>query len=184
MTQAILIKKYNKDAPLLFKKEKKYILNILKEYHRAINVLHFGSTAVPDLGGKNIIDIFLIVDKKKFIKNILKKLNDNSEYIKWGSGGDKERVFLIKKIKKGKAPVTFHLHVTWKSAKGFRDAIKFRDYLLTHPKEMQNYFVLKKYWAKKAKDKPREYLKMKEKYIKNILKRYYSLYFISLFNIY
>lgn len=62
--QHIVVKEYNVQYPSLFLKEKDLILPILKE--NLISIFHIGSTSVPFLKAKPIIDILIVVkDLKK-----------------------------------------------------------------------------------------------------------------------
>lgn len=51
---------YNNDYPKLFEIEKSRIIKVLNN----VRVEHFGSTAVPNLGGKGYLDIYVVVTKK------------------------------------------------------------------------------------------------------------------------
>src|SRR5258708_39095278 len=57
-----VFKPYSKIFPELFEKEKQRILVHVKT---ALTIEHIGSTAVPDLGGKGIIDIAIAVNKQE-----------------------------------------------------------------------------------------------------------------------
>ncbi len=52
---------YDEIFPELFAKEKKRIASYLP---KALQIEHVGSTAVPGLGGKGIIDIAILVEKQ------------------------------------------------------------------------------------------------------------------------
>ncbi len=56
-----VFKPYNQKFSELFEKEKERIISCLK---KRLSIEHVGSTAVPDLGGKGIIDIAIGVNKE------------------------------------------------------------------------------------------------------------------------
>lgn len=65
-------KPYRTIFPQLFEKEKEKILLSIKNI---LKIEHIGSTAVPNLGGKGIIDI-AIASKKEDMENISRELQD------------------------------------------------------------------------------------------------------------
>jgi len=170
MDRVVIIRKYNRKAPSYFKKERMYLVKALKKYRNKLEIVHFGSTAITGLGGKNIIDIYLISKRKGYINSILRCLEHNTEYFKWRTGGDEERIFMVRKSKIGNEMVTFHLHITWKNTKKYKDALKFCSYIIAHPTEAKRYYALKKQWAKKATT-PSSYRKMKSLYISVFLNK-------------
>ncbi len=62
MKQKYVYKPYNELFSKLFLQEKARLLSILNE--ECIDIEHVGSTAVPDLGGKGIVDIGITVIKQ------------------------------------------------------------------------------------------------------------------------
>ena len=60
MAQHIVVREYDPNYPLMFKKEKKSIIPLLKE--NLVEIFHIGSTAVPGLKSKPIIDIMISVN--------------------------------------------------------------------------------------------------------------------------
>jgi len=59
-----VFKPYDEIMPILFKQEKERLLKFLKV---EVIIEHVGSTAVPGLGGKGIIDICIAVNKDKML---------------------------------------------------------------------------------------------------------------------
>lgn len=60
MAQHIVVIEYDPNYPLMFEKEKKSIIPLLKE--NLVEIFHIGSTAVPGLKSKPIIDIMISVN--------------------------------------------------------------------------------------------------------------------------
>ena len=74
MPQHIVVKEYNKNYPFMYEKEKELIIPILKD--NLVNIYHIGSTAVPNLKSKPIIDIMISVKNlEKDALNWYQKLN-------------------------------------------------------------------------------------------------------------
>ncbi len=150
-------RKYKKNYPRLFEKEKKR----LKKTFPDIEIEHIGSTAVESLGGKGIIDILISVPKKD-LKNIKDKLV-KLKYSVSKLGGGKNRIsfYLNKGIFKQRK---IHLHLTSKNSKVHQEAIKFRDSLKKNKKLREKYSIIKQE-AVKLKKKGKEYRDFKEKFI-------------------
>ncbi|MEA3329527.1 MAG: GrpB family protein [Nanoarchaeota archaeon] len=64
-------RKYDKKYPELFRREKSKLRKILG---KKPEITHVGSTAIPGLGGKGVIDILISVSKKQIIKTKDKKI--------------------------------------------------------------------------------------------------------------
>lgn len=61
---------YNKKFVIIFQKQKKKLIKLLKNQE----IHHIGSTAVPGIGGKGIIDIMIVLKGWKDGKGVIEKL--------------------------------------------------------------------------------------------------------------
>ncbi len=165
--KAITIKPYDPKFPTYFELEKRLISKYLDEESE---IHHIGSTAVPGLGGKNVLDILILTPTKRKALKLIKTL-EKIGYSYKEKAGDKYRIFFNKNRIFGKKKVHIHLHLMWKTYKYHKRHLIFRDYLRKHPEEAKRYYSLKKIWAKKAGNKPEKYTEMKTKYIKEILRK-------------
>ena len=146
-----------------FEKGKSKISKIIKN----AEIHHIGSTAVPGLGGKGIIDIMLGINSWKDLDNIVKKLkNIGFKHIHPKEEG---RVFLSK-IGTTKLGDT-HIHIVKKGGKVYKDLLSFRDHLIIDKKEARRYFNLKLKWLKEFERDRKKYTKEKVSYVKDVLKR-------------
>jgi len=158
-------RKYKKKFPKLFQKEKSYLLKILPE---AAKIEHIGSTSVPDLGGKGIIDIIIGV-KKNEITTSARLLIKNMYYFKDENSKD-DRLFFIKKygvFKKRRV----HIHLTTYNSKIWKQALKFKNHLLKNKKIREEYIKIKKHACKLCKEDGKVYRSHKNKFIKNVLNK-------------
>ncbi len=149
---------YDKKFTQMFRRERKKILEVLKD----CEIHHVGSTAVPGLGGKGMIDILVVLDDWKKEENFIKKLKSlGFTHI---HPKEKGRIFLSKI-----GPTQFentHLHLVKKGNRAYQDFLTFRDYLKNDRKAAQEYFELKLKWKKEGKGSRKKYRKMKEGYLK------------------
>lgn len=167
MRQGVIIESYDPNLPSYFKREKTFLI---KNLGGDFEIHHVGSSAVPGLGGKNVIDIQLLVPTKKAANSIIEKL-ESIGYFHNKNAGDEYRIFFNRDRFYNKKKVHIHLHLMWKSAKKYKDYLMFRDYLRKHPEEAKRYYSLKKVWAKKAGKIREKYTEMKTNYVKEILNK-------------
>lgn len=154
---------HNQKLPRIFEKEKKKIAKAINDD----DIHHIGSTAVPGLGGKGIIDIMIGIRTWKKAEKVIEKLKNigfNHIHPK-----EKGRIFLSKH--QGSTPGNIHIHIIKKGGKQYEELLAFRDYLRKNKPEVKRFFKLKLEWLEKAKGDRFKYNKLKEKYVKDILNR-------------
>jgi GrpB-like predicted nucleotidyltransferase (UPF0157 family) len=151
-------KPYSDSFPLLFSKEKERIAPHLPS---SACIEHVGSTAVPSLGGKGIIDIAIAVDKAMMeeAKNRLQEL----EYEFRPSFSTADRFyFIIYLPDPEEGNRRYHVHLTYPQSKEWKELTGFRDFLLSNPDALQEYAELKKKAAIEAGQDGEKYRKAKE----------------------
>lgn len=147
-----------------FESEAKKIKNIFGE--DALDVQHVGSTAIPGILAKPIIDIALITPSFQKVKRHIKALQDIGYELK-KNDPRVERLFFTKgpEIKR-----THYLHIGEAGSDYAEDMIMFRDYLCTHRDIAEKYSKLKESLAEKYPDKREIYTEKKNKFIEEISK--------------
>ena len=143
-----VFKAYNPQFPTLFIHEKDRIAKHLK---MPCIIEHVGSTAVPGLGGKGIIDIAIAADRSSFSSLITEFQHLGYEYFPKYSTLDRH---FFKNL-------PFHLHLTYLENKEWADFLKFRDYLRAHPEARDEYADLKKRAALEANHEGAKYREIK-----------------------
>lgn len=160
-------KPYNPLYPSIFQKEKNKLETILG--NDAI-IEHIGSTAVPGLGGKGIIDIMIAVPREDMEK--FSGLVQKTGYEYKASGGNEERIFHQRdKALKAGGLIRYHLHLAFPESKEWKEAIAFRDYLRSHPEDVKRYEEIKKKAALESDQTKEKYMAIKEPVIQDILKK-------------
>jgi GrpB-like predicted nucleotidyltransferase (UPF0157 family) len=138
---AIVIHEYDPDWPLLFEQERARILEALGT--SVICVEHVGSTSVPGLAGKPIIDLLVGVrslgDARTTGVERLQALAYTylPEYEAWLPDE-----LLFRKGQPG--PWTHHAHLMERANPRWQEYTLFRDYLCEHPSVAHAYANLKK----------------------------------------
>ncbi len=113
---------YSSIYPNLFSNEKERLITELESFNPIIE--HFGSTSIANVGGKGIIDIFILVDKAK-ITEVSELLTSRLGYEFRASGGDAERLFHQIEISERR----YHVHLSHFGSESYKESIRFRDFL-------------------------------------------------------
>ena len=163
--QKYVYKPYSKIFPELFQKERARISASLR---KALAIEHVGSTAIPGLGGKGIIDIAIAVAKEEMERSsiILQKLGFQFR----PSFSTPDRFYFIAYLSDPEeGSRRYHIHLTYPSSKEWKELIGFRDYLLSHPEAVTEYAQIKKQAASEANQIGTQYRKLKEPIFEKVL---------------
>ena len=149
-----------------YKEEEENLLSTLGDAISRID--HIGSTSVPGLLAKPIVDILLQVRPNTDMRRIVEELESAGWFVMYQdiSGGE---VDLSKGYTKdGFADKVYHLHL---KRLGDWDELVFRDYLEGHPKVAADYAVLKLDLLSKFKYNRPAHTEAKTDFIRNVVKR-------------
>lgn len=165
MVMRINVVPYHPEWPALFQVEKEKISQVITE-DNLVNILHIGSTSVPDLAAKPIIDILLIVKD-------INKLDENNEQLKKlgytprGEFGIPGRRY----FPKGEDNRTHHIHAfQYDNIYDISRHVLVRDFLRTHPTIRQDYANIKIDGAKKYPESIDDYGDYKDAFVKKLEK--------------
>lgn len=128
-----------------------------------INMYHIGSTSIPGIYAKPVIDILIEVKDINDIDNYNKGM-ESLRYIAKGEFGIEGRRFFIK----GLYNRTHHIHIFQTGNHEIARHLNFRDYMIAHPEEAKHYEDLKKELAIKFRYDIDGYSAGKDTYIKEI----------------
>jgi GrpB-like predicted nucleotidyltransferase (UPF0157 family)/threonine/homoserine/homoserine lactone efflux protein len=126
---------YNPEWSKKFESEALKIRGILG--NQILEIQHIGSTSIPNLSAKPIIDIGVLVNSIDDIQSFVSKLSTLGYDYK-PDMSSVERIFL----RKGN-PIEYHLSVACPKHLFWDRNITFRDYLRTHPELVKEYQNLK-----------------------------------------
>ncbi len=158
---------YSKKFPKQFENEKEKIkqaFNALRNYR----IYHIGSTSVPGLGGKGIIDIMIgvksWVKRDQYIER-LKKIGYKHVHPE-----EKGRIFLstIRRTKKGDV----HIHLVKLNSLELSRHLKFRNFLRNNNTATKEYWQTKLKLINKTKGKRKMFWKLKGNYIQSLNKNF------------
>ena len=147
-----------------FEAEKKQLQDAIGSYISDIE--HVGSTSIPDLAAKPIIDMIAAVDDLAVYKQLIEPLTAlGYEFMP-------ERVF-VDRVFFPKGPRenrTHHLSLVVKNSDGWKKTIAFRDYLRKDTSARSKYQALKSELAAEYPNDRASYTKAKEQFIEQLLK--------------
>ena len=163
--EAVIVVPYDPKWPGLYAQEAERLLALFSGTSTLAEPI--GSTAVPGLGGKPVMDILLGVYEFRDVEERVSGLEAlGYRYIPEFEEEIPDRRFFIKSHSGVR---THHLHVVELSGEHWRHHLLLRDYLRAHPKICQEYEQVKIALAEKFKDDRAAYTEGKSGFLKKIL---------------
>ncbi len=161
----VRLEEYNPEWVALFEMEKQPLISAFGSRIQAIE--HIGSTAIPGMCAKPIIDMNVAVESLDDINDFIHTLPKlGYEYIPERRFADRQ--FFPKGLPECR---THHLNlVEIRSETGWRNPLLFRDYLRAHEEARAEYRELKEKLATQYFDNRDEYTEGKGSFIHRILK--------------
>lgn len=135
---------YDPRWPEMFREEKAHLLSCLPD--GIINrIEHFGSTAVPGVAAKPIVDMLVEVTSLEKTRETVPAILEAQGYDyfwrpTWGDDTPPYHAWFIKRDAEGNR--THHVHMVEAHFEHW-DRLLFRDYLIEHPEVAQEYVALK-----------------------------------------
>ncbi len=138
---------------------------------------HFGSTAIPGLSAKPIIDLLVAVTSLEEARQRAVPALEALGYAYWPTDPAPDRLFFVKGLVPG--PRTHHVHVVEQSVSydphlgefTFADRLLFRDYLRAHPEEAEHYAALKRNLLAQFSEDREAYTGGKTDYVYSIMQK-------------
>ncbi|MBV9850914.1 MAG: GrpB family protein [Armatimonadetes bacterium] len=139
---------------------------------------HFGSTAVPGLSAKPVIDILVAVRSLVQARQEAVPALEALGYSYWRDNPDPHHMFFVKGLPPH-GPRTHHVHLVEVGSPDarltgedtFRDRLLFRDYLRAHPEEARRYEALKRDLAARFTTDREAYTDSKTDYVRSVMVR-------------
>jgi GrpB-like predicted nucleotidyltransferase (UPF0157 family)/RimJ/RimL family protein N-acetyltransferase len=135
-----------------------------------IDIQHVGSTAIPGMAAKPIVDIQIAARSLEEMKIIAIPVLQKIGYEYWYDNPDSERMFFVKGMPPYGEKRTHHVHIFELSSKHWSGKILFRDYLIAHPEIASEYQELKIKFAQQYTHDREKYTNAKGKFVDRIIK--------------
>jgi GrpB-like predicted nucleotidyltransferase (UPF0157 family) len=166
MIRKVEVVPHNTNWHSVFEEESKQVAVVLGK--NLVAVYHIGSTAIPMIHAKPIIDILVAVED-------LAKVNEQNAsmqelgYEGMGEFGILNRRFFRKDSKVGIR--THHIHIFEVGSAQIERHLAFRDYMRSHSEDAQRYSELKQKLAKQYPDDIEKYMDGKAEFIQEMDKK-------------
>jgi GrpB-like predicted nucleotidyltransferase (UPF0157 family) len=135
--QNIVVVPYDSGWPQKFQREAQKITAILGQ--ELISIHHIGSTAIPGMKAKPIIDILSVVRNIEVVETFNSAMKQLGYEPEGECGIPGRRLF----FKGGDWHRTHHVHTFEPNHVEVAQVLGFRDYLIAHPEQAQRYADLK-----------------------------------------
>lgn len=160
----VVIVEYDPRWPMMYEEEKARILDAIG--HRLVALEHMGSTSVPGLAAKPIIDMMAAIDSLANVQECVTSLRGlGYEYVPEFEDTIPERRYFRKGPQGAR---THHLHMVELKSEFWERQLLFRDYLRAHSDEARRYAELKKALAARYRNDRAGYQDAKTPYITSV----------------
>lgn len=147
-----------------FEREK---IRIQSEITEEIKIEHIGSTAIPNIPAKPIIDIGIGINNSTNLADIIKSLEEIG-YINKGENGIAGRSYFVKGLPEKRK---YHLHMYKINHPNWKNHLLFRDYLINNADIAKEYGELKLENWRFHKEDRKKYTDSKDEFIKKVFKQ-------------
>jgi GrpB-like predicted nucleotidyltransferase (UPF0157 family) len=164
---SVIIVDYDPTWPQQFEEEKVHILATISDY--ITEVEHIGSTSIPGLGAKPIIDIMVVIRDPALVECCIEPLRTlGYEYM--GEYGVPGRHYFRKPGGEAFEKRTHHLHMYEKGHEQRALHLLFREYLRMYPESARRYDLLKRELATTYASDREAYTEAKTEFIRSIIR--------------
>jgi GrpB-like predicted nucleotidyltransferase (UPF0157 family) len=163
----IEIIEHNPDWANMFEREAESIRTALGNL--TVEIQHIGSTAVPGLAAKPVIDIMVGLHNLSDGESTIQPL-ENLGYVYWAENPNPEKMFSVKGIPPYGEKRTHHVHVVEIDGEFWQRRL-FRDYLRRNSEEAQRYEKLKRDLAVQFRNDREAYTQGKSDYIREVMEK-------------
>ena len=157
---------HNRKWAAAFEKEKKILEKKLRSL--AIDIQHIGSTAIPGIPAKPIVDMSLGVRAMKDAKKLIKPLKELGYEWRKEVGSPSIQLLFVRGPESKR---THYLHVLRYGSAKWNSDLLFRDCLRKYRGRAKQYATLKKKLEKSFADNRYKYTAAKAKFIRNTIKK-------------
>lgn len=159
----VILSEYDPEWPLKFEEEKAHLMRIIGQWFHG-GIEHVGSTAVPGLVAKPVIDVMFGVKSLDESRPAIQVMKEHG-YVYSPYKGDLMHWF----CKPSDAFRTHHIHLVPYESPLWNERIRFRNLLLSDEEVAENYSALKKELASRYKHDREAYTDKKWPFIKQTL---------------
>jgi len=163
--RTIVVDDYNPAWPEEFEKIKAYLWPRIG--HLALDIVHVGSTSVPGLAAKPIIDFVIVLESRDALPALIAQLNALG-YIHKGDQGIVGREVFKRRI--SDEFMAYHMYASAKEGLELERHLLFRDYLRRHDGARDAYAALKRALAERHRHDIDAYIAGKHDFVEHIIR--------------
>lgn len=152
---------YTGEWKRLFEEERTLLQTAIGQY--VLDIQHVGSTSIPGMVAKPILDIGIAVTSFEEARVCISPVEQLGYEYKGEFGIPRRRYFV-----KGD-PRTHHIHMNEMGSLDWENQVLFRDYLMQHPESAEEYAALKMELAQRYSTDREAYLDGKAPFIERVL---------------
>lgn len=165
MTRKVEVLDYDAAWQTAYAREVETLANVFKDEAAVFH--HFGSTSVPGLSAKPIVDILVEVRDIQRVDALNAEMSARGYLVK-GEYGIAGRRFFVKGTEEERS---HHVHVYQKGNPEIATHLDFRDYLLAHPEAARAYGGLKQNLARQYPTDMDAYIAGKDALVKELTQK-------------
>ncbi|WP_430416165.1 GrpB family protein [Parasphingorhabdus sp.] len=133
-----------------------------------LEIRHFGSTAIPHMPAKPIIDILVAVESVDEARASFPPILDKLGYDFWRDNRKHDRLFFVRGMPPRGVKRTHHIHVCERPSEVW-NGILFCDYLVKHPEAAREYAMLKRRMSELHRHDREAYTNAKKSFVAKIM---------------
>ena len=179
-TKTVDVVAYDENWPCLFLAEKELLTDIFGD--NVVRIEHFGSTSVPGLAGKPIIDIFVIVHDAENTERCNETMKSHGYLVR---GEEPSGCKVFNKFTDDFCTRTHKVNVCDEGNQFSINALLFRDFLRINQEVCHQYENLKKELSRKYHNDPIAYGNGKHDFVMEIIEeaqRYFQTVYLYIGN--
>lgn len=162
MVPKVQVVEYDPEWPRIFERIRSYVWPAVRDI--ALNVEHVGSTSVPGLSAKPVIDACIVVATSKEVPACIERLTTIG-YVHRGNLGVPER----EAFRRPDTLPRHHLYLSPRDSLSLKNHLGLRDYLRSHPEAAREYGELKTSLARRFPEDIDSYIVGKTDFVLRIL---------------
>jgi GrpB-like predicted nucleotidyltransferase (UPF0157 family) len=163
-SSAIQVVDYDSNWPRIFLQLRDWIWPSVSDV--AIAIEHVGSTSVPEIAAKPVIDMDIVIASRTELRSTLLRLRRLGYQHRGDLGIEDREAFIAPENQPA-----HHLYVCVQNSLALKNHIAVRDYLRSHLPDAAAYSTLKKGIAKRFANERERYVEAKTDFILSILER-------------
>ncbi len=164
----IALETYDPNWPKLAEQEIQNLTNALS-MHQVCDIQHMGSTSIPGLEAKPIIDLMIAVRTMDEAQPLISPIEELG-YSFW-TQSPKDKLFFVKGMPPYGKKRTHHIHIVTIDGEHWQNRLLFREFMREHPQECKKYLRLKRKLAQDHRYDREAYTDAKTEFVKQVLKK-------------